>query len=103
MNTENRGINPHIPESPRPEGCLWINNDVRGIYLTYLKIIFLRDFYKIENTYVYLNIIKIKLNFRCLFYHDSNIIKMFCLREQSTRHVHVPPSLELKKKQQQQQ
>ena len=101
MNTENRGINPHIPESRRHEGCLWINTDVRGNYLTYLKIIFLRDLDKNENTYVYCNIIKIKPNFRCLFYHESNIIKMFCLREQSTRHVHAYTSLELKKKQQQ--
>ena len=97
MNTENRGINPHKPESRRPEGCLWINTDVCGIYLTYFMIIFLRDLDKNENTYVYLNIIKIKPNFRCLFYHDS-IIKIFCLREQSTRHVRDHTSLELKKK-----
>ena len=96
MNTENRGINPHKPESRRPEGCLWINTDVRGIYLTYFMIIFLGDLDKNENTYVYLNIIKIKPNFRFLFYHDS-IIKIFCLREQSTRHARDHTSLELKK------
>ena len=75
---------------------MWINTDVRGIYLTYFMTIFPRDPDKNENTYVYLNIIKIKPNFRCLFYHDS-IIKIFCLREQSTRHVRDHTSLELKK------
>ena len=89
-------FNPHKPESRRPEGCLWINTDVRGIYLTYFMIIFLRDLDKNENTYVYLTIIKIKPSFRCLFYHHS-IIKMFCLREQSTSHVHAHTSIELKK------
>ena len=98
MNTENRGINPHKPESRRPEGCLWINTDVRSIYPTYFMIIFLRDLDKNENTYAYLSIIKIKPSFRCLFYHHS-IIKMFCLREQSTSHVHAHTSIELKKKQ----
>ena len=67
---------------------MWINSDVRGIYLTYFMITFLRDLDKNKNTYVYLNIIKIKPNFRCLSYHDS-IIKMFCSREQSSSHVHA--------------
>ena len=29
----------------RPEGCIWINTDVRGIYLTYFMILFMRDLY----------------------------------------------------------
>ena len=34
----------HIrPEGRRPEGCIWINTDVRGIYLTYFMILFMRD------------------------------------------------------------
>ena len=60
--------------------------DVRGIYLTYFTMLFLKDVYKMENTCVCLNIIKIELHFRSLFYHDS-IIKTFCQGEQSTSHV----------------
>ena len=51
--------------------------DVRGIYLAYFTILFLQDRCKMENTRVCLNIIKIELKFRSLFYHDS-IIKTFC-------------------------
>ena len=51
--------------------------DVRGIYLTYFTILFLKDLRKMDNTCVCLNIIKIELNFPSLFYHDS-IIKTFC-------------------------
>ena len=79
----------HIyPESRRPEGCLWIDTDDCGIFLTYFMMIFLIDLDKNENKYVYLNIIRIKQDFRCMFYHDS-IIKMFCSTEQSTSHVHA--------------
>ena len=42
---------------------------------------------------VCLNIIKIKSNFRSLFYHDSTI-KTFCSREQSSSHVHAYTFLE---------
>ena len=51
--------------------------DVRGIYLTYFTILFLKDLYKMENTCVCLNVIEIELNFWSLFYHDS-VIKIFC-------------------------
>ena len=34
--------------------------DVRGIYLTYFTILFLKDLYKMENTCVCLNIIEIE-------------------------------------------
>ena len=51
--------------------------DVRGIYLTYFTILFLKDLCKMETTCVCLNIITIELSFRSLFYHDS-IIKTFC-------------------------
>ena len=80
----------------RHEGCLWINTDDCGIFLTYFMIIFLTDLDKNENTYVYLNVIRIKQDFRCLFYHDS-IIKMFCSTEQNTSHVHAHTFFELKK------
>ena len=36
----------HIhPEGRRPEGCIWINTDVRGIYLTYFMKLFMKDLY----------------------------------------------------------
>ena len=63
-------------------------------------ILFLRDLYKMENTCVYLIIIKIEPNFRSLFYHES-IIKAFCSREQSTSHVHTHTFIELKIKKKQ--
>ena len=44
--------------------------DVRGIYLTYFTILFLKDLYKMENTCVCLNIIDTELNFWSLFYRD---------------------------------
>ena len=80
----------------RPEGCLRINTDDCGIFLTYFMVIFLIDLDKNENTYVYLNIIRIKQDFRCLFYYDS-IIKMFCSTEPSTSHVHADTFFPLKK------
>ena len=80
----------------RPEGCLRINTDDWGIFLTYFMIIFLTDLDNNENTYVYLNIRRIKQDFRCLFHHDS-IIKMFCSTEPSTSHVHADTFFPLKK------
>ena len=44
-----------------------INADVRGIYQTYFMTLFLIDLYKMENTCVCLNIIKIEPNFVSLF------------------------------------
>ena len=61
-------------------------------------ILFLTDLWKMENTCVCLNIIKIEPNFRSLFYHDS-IIKTICSREQNTSHIHAHTFIELKKKQ----
>ena len=63
----------------RPSGCIWINTDVRGIYQTYLMILFLTDLYKMEITSIFLNIIEIEPNFRSLSYHDS-IIKTFLFK-----------------------
>ena len=54
-----------------------ITIDVRGIYQTYFTMLFQKDLYKMENTCVCLNITKIKLDFRSLFY-DASIIKTFC-------------------------
>ena len=96
MNTENGVLINIYPESRKAEGCLWINTDDCGIFLTYFMIIFLADLDKNENTYVYLNIITITQDFRCLFYHDS-IIKMFCSTEQNTSQVHAHTFFELKK------
>ena len=56
---------------------LLFTTDVRGIYLTFFMILFLIDLYKMENTCVCLNLIKIEPNSRSLFFHDS-IIKTFC-------------------------
>ena len=39
-NTENGGIKPYT--SRGPEGCMWINTDVRGVYLTYFMVLFMR-------------------------------------------------------------
>ena len=80
----------------RPEGCIWINTDVRGFYLTYFMTLFLIDLDKMEHTCTCLNIIEIKPNFRSLFYHDS-IIKIFCSREQSASRVHAHTFIDLKK------
>ena len=44
-----------------------INTDVRGIYQTYFIILFLKDLYKMENTCVCLNILKIEPRFQSLF------------------------------------
>ena len=65
-----------------------ITIDVRGIYQTYFTMLFQKDLYKMENTSVCLNIIKIKLDFRSLFY-DASIIKTFCQGEQSPSYVHA--------------
>ena len=62
--------------------------------MTHFMILFLIDLYKMENTRVCLNNIKIEPNFRSPFYHDS-IIKTFCSREQSTNHLHAHIFLEL--------
>ena len=51
---------------------MWINTDVRAIYLTYFIILFLIDLRKMENTCVCLVIIiKIEPHFLSLFYLTS--------------------------------
>ena len=61
-------------------------------------IVFLIDLYRMENTCVCLNIIKIETNFLSLFSHYS-IIKIFCSREQALATlVHTHTFIELKKK-----
>ena len=74
-----------------------INSDFRGIYQTYFMILFLIDLYKMENTFVCLNIIKIEPSFLSLFSHYS-IIKIFCSREQSTSHARARSHLHRIKK-----
>ena len=69
-----------------------------GTYQTYFMIVFLIDLYRMENTCVCLNIIKIETNFLSLFSHYS-IIKIFCSREQALATlVHTHTFIELKKK-----
>ena len=65
--------------------------------MSYIMMLFLIDLNKMENTDICLNIIKIKPNFRSLFYHDS-VIKISCKREQSTSCVHAHSFIELTKK-----
>ena len=60
-------------------------------------ILFLIDLYKMENTCVCLNIIKIEPSFLSLFSHHS-IIKIFCSREQSTSHARARSHLHRIKK-----
>ena len=66
-------------------------------YISSPLSLFMIDLDNTENTCVCRSIIKIEPNFRSLFYHDS-IIKIFCLREQSTSYVHAHTFIELKKK-----
>ena len=39
---ENGSISHIHPEGRRPSGCIWINTNVRGVYLTYFMILFIR-------------------------------------------------------------
>ena len=36
-------VSSHIhPEGRKPEGCIWLDTDIQGVYLTYFMILFMR-------------------------------------------------------------